>query len=450
MTSLFALITLLLTSPLAQEEEKFELKWRFEKGQKLRYETVAKVSATKPVERRYTRHVGHIRKVLSVNEAGEAQVRITIDRIVVSDAGKYSYQYDSDIDLTALDDVDASAVFDAAMVQGSFEVKVSPFGEVLEISGVEKFVEFVGSKLDESNRLMLDVIKEGWGDTLKRIVSGGRYLPKGKVEIGSAWETEGAYKHFFGAKGPCRYVFQKVEGESQLAQVSSGVNLEAFEFEALAFLEVKPVIKGSGKGNLSWDMGRGICRKNSMALSLQMTISAEGVTQKADMKMSELWKLAPRGEAEVMLDRARVHLNKEAWNKAIAICTQSIKIQPDNYRAYYYRGRAYWEVDQMLRSVSDFNDSIERNPEVHQAYLYRGSARYSLSDLKGALGDMDAYIKLDKDNYKGYANRGFIHRDLGDSAKAIQDYKKALEIAPENWEDREFWETEVKKLQEKP
>ena len=72
MTNLFALITLLLTSPLAQEEEKFELKWRFEKGQKLRYETVQKVSARKPYETRLKRHIGYIREVLSVNEAGEA------------------------------------------------------------------------------------------------------------------------------------------------------------------------------------------------------------------------------------------------------------------------------------------------------------------------------------------------------------------------------------------
>ncbi|MDP6959828.1 MAG: DUF6263 family protein, partial [Planctomycetota bacterium] len=232
MTSLFALITLLLTSPLAQEEEKFELKWRFEKGQKLRYETVQKVSARKPYETRLKRHIGYIREVLSVNEAGEAQVRITIDRVVMREAGRSNYTYDSDIDLDALDEVSQSAVFEAAMVQGSFEVKVSPFGEVLEISGVEEFLEFMEKNLGEEERGYLEIIKEGYGDNLKRIVSGGRYLPKEKVEMGSAWETEGSYKNLFGAKGPCRYVLQKVEGEGQLAQVSSGVNLEALEFEA--------------------------------------------------------------------------------------------------------------------------------------------------------------------------------------------------------------------------
>ncbi len=77
---------------------------------------------------------------------------------------------------------------------------------------------------------------------------------------------------------------------------------------------------------------------------------------------------------------------------------------------------------------SRFNDLIAKNPDSSSAYYSRGLARLNREDLAGALTDLNKAIELDPKNAVAYDARGQAYAKQGMADKAHNDFEQAIEI----------------------
>ena len=128
-------------------------------------------------------------------------------------------------------------------------------------------------------------------------------------------------------------------------------------------------------------------------------------------------------------------------DRVIASCTNIVQARNETANnhavAYYNRGRAYEDKDDLDNAIADFSAAIEVNPEYAEAFNARC---YVLTitnrSLKQALSDCNESVRLRPGLAISYDTRGFLHLRLGQHYKeyfdaAYSDYGTALAFAPE-------------------
>jgi len=116
--------------------------------------------------------------------------------------------------------------------------------------------------------------------------------------------------------------------------------------------------------------------------------------------------------------------------RAIADFGEVIKIEPQQVRAFFERGRFYAAaVGDFDRAVRDLDAAIAVAPNYTDALNYRGGIRRRNGDYDGAIGDFTASIAVN-DDARIHLARGGAYRAKGDDAHALQDYEEALTLVP--------------------
>ena len=120
-----------------------------------------------------------------------------------------------------------------------------------------------------------------------------------------------------------------------------------------------------------------------------------------------------------------------AYQDAIALFTEELRINPSNENAYYERGNAKYALNDYYGALQDMDNAIEINP--HPAFINNRSAvKSQLGDYKGAIEDASKAINLKPNYVEAYVNRAGAYGMLNENEKTILDYSKALSLAPEN------------------
>lgn len=175
-----------------------------------------------------------------------------------------------------------------------------------------------------------------------------------------------------------------------------------------------------------------------------------------------------RDSASGLFNKGISYYNKGEYEKAVDRFTKLLIIDPDNEKAFLWRGMAKskmynikgaladfseaLEIDPLYtaalcsrgeiltrmgdsnKALMDFNLAISIEPNYTEAYKGRGSAYRYAGRFEDALRDFSNTIKLDPRCDEAYYLRGLIYLDLGEMEKALRDFNKALEINPENSE----------------
>ena len=115
--------------------------------------------------------------------------------------------------------------------------------------------------------------------------------------------------------------------------------------------------------------------------------------------------------------------------KAVEFYTSSIKVHPDNPKAYYHRGSIYGKSGRLSEAISDMDNAIRYDKAFTQAYINRAIAKAMIKDHRGALADLDWVLAREK-NGEAYLNRGILKNELGDYAGAIPDFQEAINLDP--------------------
>ncbi len=80
----------------------------------------------------------------------------------------------------------------------------------------------------------------------------------------------------------------------------------------------------------------------------------------------------------------RGHLIENRYREAIRIYNALLRVDPDDYEAYFFRGIAKANLDDNLGAEADFTLAIEKNPVSTMAYHHRAVTRMLLRGLPAA------------------------------------------------------------------
>lgn len=103
----------------------------------------------------------------------------------------------------------------------------------------------------------------------------------------------------------------------------------------------------------------------------------------------------------VYITRGSALLDLKKYDKAIYNYTIAIQLSPENEEPYAYRGRAYYEIDSLKSSKSDFDKAIQLNKNFGYAYTNRALLKYTkLNDKVGGCEDLNKAATLGDEDAK--------------------------------------------------
>lgn len=114
------------------------------------------------------------------------------------------------------------------------------------------------------------------------------------------------------------------------------------------------------------------------------------------------------------------------YQEAIRTLNVLLRFDDNAYEAYFLRGIAKYNLNDLLGAEADFSTAIRKNPVFTQAYTYRAIVRSMLGNYDDALQDFQEAIDLRPDLPGPYYSRG-ITRLLNQQFKeAIEDFDKFI------------------------
>lgn len=128
--------------------------------------------------------------------------------------------------------------------------------------------------------------------------------------------------------------------------------------------------------------------------------------------------------------RAAVWRELGDLERALADCTNAIRLAPRSAEAYNNRGFMWTEKEDFEKAISDFDTAISIDPNHAPAYDNRGLAWDAKGDHEKSLADHTKAIELDPQNGHYYNNRGNVYSAQGDYEKALADFSTAVRLDP--------------------
>ena len=132
----------------------------------------------------------------------------------------------------------------------------------------------------------------------------------------------------------------------------------------------------------------------------------------------------------VYINKARQDIMNNESAKAIERLNTVIKMKPELYDAYFYRGIAKYSLGDYTGAINDFSETISINPFFPLAYQYRGISKDALHNYHSALNDFDMAISLDVNNPGHYSARALTKINIQNYSSAIEDLNKAIKLNP--------------------
>ena len=143
-------------------------------------------------------------------------------------------------------------------------------------------------------------------------------------------------------------------------------------------------------------------------------------------------------EKENLIEKAKVLVRNEEFEKAIKILEDLYQQQPDidvknNLIDALFAYGGYlndYYVLEYDKSINFFKRIIELDPENYRAHYNLGIAYFNLNRFEEALNSYKIAISIKPDNKHVYYNIGLLHEKTENFESAIEAYEKALKIDP--------------------
>lgn len=127
---------------------------------------------------------------------------------------------------------------------------------------------------------------------------------------------------------------------------------------------------------------------------------------------------------------AREYLVDNRYRETIDILNKLLKTDTTVYEAYFFRGVAKYNLDDMLGAEADFTRAIDKNPVYTLAYQYRAITRSRLGNYDDALGDYAEALELRPDQPGPYYSRGVTYFLSQQFDKAVSDFTNFIRLEP--------------------
>jgi tetratricopeptide (TPR) repeat protein len=100
-------------------------------------------------------------------------------------------------------------------------------------------------------------------------------------------------------------------------------------------------------------------------------------------------------DAAVMLDRAQQLVSSGRVPKAISVLTQTIRLNPNLWQAYEYRGRLRVREGDYFAALEDLSEAIRLAPQERHLYFLRAQVYDNVGQNVLAQHDYEAAYRLD-------------------------------------------------------
>ena len=134
--------------------------------------------------------------------------------------------------------------------------------------------------------------------------------------------------------------------------------------------------------------------------------------------------------ADDLIASALVKLETNDYRGMLDDLDRAISLEPQNARAYSFRGVAKANLRDRQGALADYSQAIVINPNFADAYFYRGNIKLKLGDQRGAIADYGRSIDIEPKFIDAYLQRGQAKGKLDEYEGAIADYNRAIAIDP--------------------
>jgi len=146
-------------------------------------------------------------------------------------------------------------------------------------------------------------------------------------------------------------------------------------------------------------------------------------------KYDEALNLAP-DYVPALLSRARAYVDLQDPAKAISDLQAALNVQPRNPELYAVAAQAYRIAQDYENTINTAATALTLDPDNAEAHDATGLAYYFLGELTAAANHFTKAIEADPTKHQSYTNLGNTYFQLGSWYRARQEYERALEAIP--------------------
>lgn len=134
------------------------------------------------------------------------------------------------------------------------------------------------------------------------------------------------------------------------------------------------------------------------------------------------WCASTQYNKDYFVYMGRQLMMEDNYRDAIRTLNVLLRFDKDAYDAYFLRGIAKYNLDDLLGADADFTIAISKNPVFTNAYTYRAITRSRLGNYDDALNDFHEAISLRPDLPSPYYSRGVTRLLNKQYKEAIEDF----------------------------
>ena len=112
--------------------------------------------------------------------------------------------------------------------------------------------------------------------------------------------------------------------------------------------------------------------------------------------------------------------------ESIELFTKAEKEGCNPVTVYLSRGAAFLTVDELDKSIDDFNRVLEIDPDNERAFYYRGIAYLKKGEFHNAVDDLSTSITFNHDRGAAFFARGLAYAELDHTDESLRDLKTAI------------------------
>lgn len=205
---------------------------------------------------------------------------------------------------------------------------------------------------------------------------------------------------------------------------------EAAEYKACIKLTKREPEMAFGSA-LSWrDQGGGFPARHCAALALVEMKKYHLAAPRLEKLAEEMLVSGSEFVIPVLSQAANSWLLAEDYQRANAVASAALKIEPDNMELLIDRARILAQAKNYQEAFNDLDKALRLNPTRVDALAFRASALRQLGNNDRAMEDAELAISLQPDLIDALIERGILHRLAGNKDQARKDWMKVLSISP--------------------
>jgi tetratricopeptide (TPR) repeat protein len=119
---------------------------------------------------------------------------------------------------------------------------------------------------------------------------------------------------------------------------------------------------------------------------------------------------------------------RKIYREALQEFGKAIELDPDNYRAYFWRGRVHIKTNRLKEATADFQMVIDLKPDYAEAYDNLGWIHLKLEEYDKSVKYLSRSLELKPNDAWTHYTRGRCYYKKGNLRKALQDIKTSCSL----------------------